>query len=552
MRARPPAQAGAGACLIWQTISSPRAAANGGKTALWFEDRAYDFGTLADAVRQTAGGLAAIGVTVGSRVGMMMSACPDFIVFQQAVFALGAVFSPLNIHYRSNEVAHAIESCALDFLIAGAETVSRLPAPDIPGTGSLKAVIVVGSSEWLDDHRFVDADACIADGSPIAAPVDIPESALGMLLHTSATTGKSKGVMLTLANLMANYDRTPEWLGLTESTVTLCALPLYNTFGLNQCINTLMVTGGSMVLLPKFEPQTCLETIARFRCTFLPAVPTMLSKMFGHPGLTDYDLASLSTVMTGGAPVPAALLQEVSAALDDAAAIFVGYGLTEATALATLGRLPRGGDRWSFRPQSIGRTLDGIGIRIAGDDGRELPCGIVGEICLRGPNVMLGYYARPDETAIVLADAWLHTGDLGYVDDDGDCYVVDRKKDIIIRGGQNIYPAEIEEVLYRIGGVLEAAVIGQSDDVLGEVPVAFIAVGPGTAITAEDVLARCRLELAGFKTPAAVHFLPELPKGPTGKILRREVRQICAAPADANPPVRRTDLTDIPRNPACR
>jgi long-chain acyl-CoA synthetase len=346
--------------------------------------------------------------------------------------------------------------------------------------------------------------------------------------------------MLTLANLAANYDRTPGWLGLTEATVTLCALPLYNTFGLNQCINALMVTGGAMVLLPKFEPNLCLESIERFGCTFLPAVPTMLRKILDHPERPQHDLSSISTVMTGGAAVPAALLRDLSTAVAPEAAIFVGYGLTEATALVTLARVPRGDDAQTFRPQSIGKVLDGIEMRIATEDGGEAASGIVGEISLRGPSVMLGYYARPDETAIALSNGWLRTGDLGFVQDDGVCHIVDRKKDIIIRGGQNLYPAEIEEVLYRVEGIREAAVIGRPDEIMGEVPVAFVATAPEAGLTAEMLIARCKAELAGFKAPAAVHFLPELPKGPTGKILRRELRQGCAS------------ASITPRDQACR
>ena len=228
--------------------------------------------------------------------------------------------------------------------------------------------------------------------------------------------------------------------------------------------------------------------------------------------------------MTGGAPVPAALLERIHQKIGAGTILFTGYGLTEATALVTLDTVELGTDGKIARPKSIGKVLDGMELKILGEDGRDAATGDIGEICVRGPNLMLGYYERPDDTGIALAGGWLHTGDLGFLDADGYAYIVDRKKDVIIRGGQNIYPADIEAVLYQVSGVSEAAVVRMEDPVLGEVPIAFVALRPGTTMTAEHLIAQCRSELAYFKVPAAVHFLPELPKGPTGKILRRELK----------------------------
>jgi long-chain acyl-CoA synthetase len=327
--------------------------------------------------------------------------------------------------------------------------------------------------------------------------------------------------MLTIGNIVANYDRTPDWLGLTSATVILCALPLYNTFGLNQCINALMLTGGSLVLMPKFDALACLNLIERHRCTFLPAVPTMLQKILDHPDAAQFDLRSIERIMTGGAPVPAALLERIYGKIGADTRILTGYGLTEGTALVTLEAVELATDGKIRRPKSIGKVLDGMEMRVFHEDGSEAPMGKVGEICLRGPNVMLGYHEMPEDTAMALAGGWLHTGDLGYLDAEGYGYIVDRKKDIIIRGGQNIYPADIESVLYQVPGVAEAAVVRKDDPVFGEVPVAFVALVPGASVTAEQLTRRCQAELAYFKVPAAVYFLPELPKGPTGKILRR-------------------------------
>lgn len=354
--------------------------------------------------------------------------------------------------------------------------------------------------------------------------VEVSPDDLAMLLLTSATTGKAKGVMLTAGNLAANYDRTPGWLGLDGGSVILCALPLYNTFGLNQCINAMLVTGCTMVLLPRFDAERCIAAIAAHRCTFLPAVPTMLQKIVDHPTASREKLGSLRTVMTGGAPVPSPLLRRLLELAPDVE-LLTGYGLTEATALVTLARVSLSSSGGGIeRDRTIGRVVDGMALEILDEAGCPCPPGKNGEIAIRGPNVMAGYYRAPGDTADALRDGWLRTGDIGHVDKDGYVYIVDRKKDIIIRGGQNIYPADIEEILYQVPGVIEAAVVARPDSLLGEVPIAFVALKPGSDATVERMLDHCRASLAPYKWPAAIDLLDELPKGPTGKILRRALR----------------------------
>jgi long-chain acyl-CoA synthetase len=218
------------------------------------------------------------------------------------------------------------------------------------------------------------------------------------------------------------------------------------------------------------------------------------------------------------------LLERIHAAMGKNTNVITGYGLTEATALVSFGHVRLDAEGKIIRPKSIGKAAPGIEVRLLGDTGEEVVSGAVGEICVHGPNVMVGYYKNPEETAKAVVDGWLHTGDLGMSDDQGYLYIVDRKKDIIIRGGQNIYPADIEEVIYRHPGVSEVAVIGAVDDSLGEVPVAYVALQAGRSCRSEDIIARCKDELAYYKVPVAIHFLPELPKGPTGKVLRRGLK----------------------------
>lgn len=487
-----------------------RAVMLGGKPAIVFAGQTITFADLAHRVRQAAGGLATLGIGKGSHVGLMLGSSPDFIIAQQALFALGAVVTPLNSQYKPGEIDHAVACCRL-----GAIITDEAHAP----TCASASVPVIRVDDVGDGLSLPYASA----RSPaLDAPVPCADTDPAMLLLTSATTGKAKGVLLTQGNLAANYDSTPQWLGLDQNTVILCALPLYNTFGLNQGINAMIATGATMVLLPRFDPAACMAAIRDHGCTFMPAVPTMLKKLLDASGSEPDALRSLQRIMTGGAPVPAALLQSLRH-LAPNVQILSGYGLTEATALVTLDLIRMDDDGEVIRQRSIGRVLDGMELAILDENDAPLPCMTCGEIAIRGPNVMAGYFQAPDNNAIALRKGWLLTGDIGYLDADGFAYIVDRKKDAIIRGGQNIYPADIEEALYAAGAA-EAAVVGKPDPVLGEVPVAFVAMGGNAALDTEALLDHCRQHLASYKMPAAIHILPELPKGPTGKILRRALR----------------------------
>jgi long-chain acyl-CoA synthetase len=480
------------------------------KTAIHFLEQSIGFWELAQAVRATAGGLECLGIGRGTHVGLQLPSSPGFIVFQQALFLLGAVVAPLNILYRPGEVRHSVDCCGLRFLITDAPHARSLAEDASPMSCT---VIVTGAA----------LDKFIATSRPVESPVPIDDDAPAMLLLTSATTGRAKGVMLSAANLAANYDRTPGWLGLDGNMVVLCALPLYNTFGLNQGINVMTSTGASLVLLPRFDASACLDAIQAHGCGFFPAVPTMLQKILDHPSCSARALSPLRQILTGAAPVPAPLLHRLTK-LAPHIQLLTGYGLTEATALVTLSEVRLADDGSIQRGRTIGRVLDGIEMAIADEGGHHVARMETGEIILRGANVMLGYYDAPADTAVALRGGWLHTGDIGFMDMDGYAYIVDRKKDLIIRGGQNIYPAEIEEALYHLETIAEAAVVGREDALLGEVPVAYVAAIPGGQIDVVQVLQHCRATLAPFKVPAAIHVLAELPKGPTGKILRRALR----------------------------
>jgi long-chain acyl-CoA synthetase len=250
----------------------------------------------------------------------------------------------------------------------------------------------------------------------------------------------------------------------------------------------------------------------------------MLQKLLSDPRINEFDVASVRRLLVGGAPVPGPLLEQIYRTMGRETVVMTGYGLTEATALVSLEHTALNADGNLCRPKSVGRVLPGIQMIVADDSGTELAPNTVGQICIKGPNVMKGYYKQEAETAKAVIDGWLFTGDLGTMDRDGYFYIVDRKKDLIIRGGQNIYPADIEEVLYAHPAVAEAAVVGRPDEIFGEIPEAFVALKPGATASVEELMGLCKSELAYFKVPKNIYFLEELPKGPTGKILRRDLR----------------------------
>lgn len=494
------------------------------KVAIHFQGEAFTFGRLAELSRAYAAGLSKAGVQRNDKVALMLATRPEFIAIEYAIYTLGATLVPFNIHYREDEIIHALQACEVDFMIADAEYAARLSPDFAEQCPALAALYAFGNSETERPAWSRDASELCADPAAAPAPVELGRDDVPLMLYTSATTGKAKGVMLTIGNLESNYDQTPSYLRLGREDVILCALPLYNTFGLNQCINVMVSTGATMILLPRFDPLACLEAIQRYRCTFFPSVPTMLQKMLYHPQVEQYDLGSLRRFCVGAAPVPAPLLSRLRKHVGTDAFVVNGYGLTEATAIVAVHEVVMGADGELLRGKSIGRPIPGIEMRILDEEGRALPTDTVGEICVKGPTVMKGYYRQPEVTAEAIVDGWLRTGDLGMVDADGYFTIVDRRKDLIIRGGQNIYPADIEEVLYQHPAVAEAAVVALADDVLGEVPKAFVALRPGNEAEPSELIEHCKKALAYYKVPVDVEVLAELPKGPTGKILRRQLR----------------------------
>ena len=339
-----------------------------------------------------------------------------------------------------------------------------------------------------------------------------------VILYTSGTTGRPKGAELTHAGLVRNAELTARTL-LKNSTddVMMGCLPLFHVFGLTCGLNASVAAAGTLTLLPRFDPAKALEIIARDRVTIFEGVPTMYAAILHQPGADPAKTASLRVCVSGGAALPVEILRGFEEKFG--CIILEGYGLSETSPVASFNHPDQ-----ERKPGSIGTPVEGVQMRLVDDAGQPVPAGEIGEIAIRGHNVMKGYWNKPEATAEAITDGWFRTGDMAKVDSDGYYYIVDRKKDLIIRGGYNVYPREIEEVLHEHPAVAEVAVIGMPHPDLGEEVAAAVALKPGATATPEELRAFARDKMAAYKYPRYIWLVDSLPKGPTGKILRREVR----------------------------
>ncbi|MBC3191110.1 acyl--CoA ligase [Pseudonocardia sp. C8] len=459
------------------------------KAAVRFEGREITFGELADRIAGAAGSLAG-RVRRGDRVGLYCENTPEFVVAEYACFWLGATVSPLNRQLTSAEVRETAQRLGLSVVLADGPLelgdVPVLPVPD--GTGPAAAAPP-------PPERMGPEDGCL-------------------LLQTSGSTGTPKGVLLSYANVVDNYDRTYRWVGATGADVLLMALPLYNTYGLNQGINLMAVTGATLVLHRGFSPRAVLRALRDEGVTFFPSVPTMMTRLqaVADGPITD----RVVRVGVGAAPTASQVVADVWRILPNAS-IRLGYGLSEATALVTLTHVGGPEEAAGRNLDTCGRAVPGFEMRIDRPDETGL-----GELLLRGDGVFAGYVGT--EAPRPVEDGWLRTGDMARIVD-GELVIADRKRDLVIRGGQNVYPGEIERVLHELHAVLEAAVIGRPHPDLGEVPVAYVVARPGHDLHVDAVAAHCAERLAGYKRPAEIVVVDALPRGATGKISKPALRE---------------------------
>ncbi len=474
------------------------------------DGRRFTFAEFDGAVNRTAALLKTHGVGRGDVVSLLIPNSAEYIMAYFACWKLGAIAGPVNSLLKAQEIS---------FVISDSETKALLVHPDFLPTiekirselPELQAVII------FDDEAHATMDVRARQAGPLPDS-EITRDTEAIIIYTSGTTGKPKGCLLTHGNLIANARQISRWLGFTKDDRLLTIMPLFHMNAVSVTTMSALYAGGSTVVSPKFSASRFWQIISDYEINSFGSVATMLSMLLTtYPdGVPDgLQTQQLRFAMCGSAPVPAEVMKRFEETFD--CLVIEGYGLSESTCRSTFN--PPNERR---RPGSCGKPI-GNEMRVVDDDDKEVATGELGEIVLRGENILKGYYRNPEATATAFRNGWFHTGDIGYRDADGFFFIVDRKSDMIIRGGENIYPREIDEVLYQHPAVAAAATIGIPDQLYGEEVAAFIVLKEGREATEPEIIAFCREHLADYKCPKSVHIVQEIPKGPTGKLLKREL-----------------------------
>jgi long-chain acyl-CoA synthetase len=480
------------------------ASAHTDRIALRLGEAVTTYRELDEASARVAGLLRDRGIGPGDRVGMMLPNTPEFALAYYGVLRVGGVIVPMNPLLKAREVAYYLGDSGARLLVAWHGFAEEASA----GAKQAEAEVIV-----IDPATFGDLLASVPPFREVAERADDDTA---VILYTSGTTGQPKGAELTQANLARNAEVVTELFQLTAEDVVFGGLPLFHSFGQTCTLNAAVASGASLSLLPRFDPTRVLQILAGHRATVFTAVPTMYVALLAVPDLAAHDVSALRLCVSGGAAMPVEVLRAIEEALG--APVLEGYGLSETSPVASFNHPDR-----ERKPGTIGTPVRGVDMRVVDEQGVEVPQGEVGEIAIRGHNVMKGYWRRPEETAKAIPDGWFRTGDIGRVDEDGYFSIVDRKKDLIIRGGYNVYPREVEEVLYEHPAVAEAAVIGLAHPELGEEVGAAVALRPGASATAEELRDHVKTQVAAYKYPRRVWIVEALPKTATGKILKREI-----------------------------
>jgi long-chain acyl-CoA synthetase len=481
-------------------------------TALAFEGRRYTNLDQQRAASRLAHVLRRLGVGPGDRVVVMLANCPEVMQSYGAILLCGAVIVPVIFLLGDKEVAHILADSEAKVVVTSTDMLWKVEG-QIGILPTLHHVLLVDGGG--DDRVRSLAEEARREPDAFTA-VDRTSDDLAVILYTSGTTGVPKGVALSHGNLESNARSAASLNELGREDWTVAVLPLSHSYGLT-VMNAGHILGTKVALVRWFHPEAVLQTIQEFRAVSMSAVPTMLVYLLNYSDGGRFDTSSMRAWGSGAAPLPTELVEPFERKFGGK--ILEGYGLTEASPVVSAHRLS--GPR---KIGSVGLPIPSVEVSIQDDGDRSLPAGEVGEVCVRGPNVMAGYYRNPEETARAVRAGWLHTGDMGRLDADGFLFIVERKKDLIIRGGFNIYPREVEEALYAHPKIAEAAVVGMKDPLMGEDVLAFVVLKDGQRATAEEIGAFCESRLARFKCPKQIRLVDSLPKSPIGKILRKELR----------------------------
>ncbi len=498
------------------TMLRESALANPDKPLAHVNDLSFSYAQVDEISGRVASALLGLGLEPGDKVAVQLPNIPQFLFTYFGILKAGLVMVPLNPLLRSPEIAYHLSDSDSRLLVTF-EMFAEEAFRGAQEAGGVPTYVVnlPGNDERPDGTEHYDL-MYFAEDTRELHPTNADDTAV--LLYTSGTTGQPKGAELTHFQLYMNCTVAGDLFGFEDDDIGVAVLPLFHVFGLSSVLNVCVRYGGTLVLVPRFEMEPVVEAIERHRATIFSGVPTMYFALL-EMDTSGRDLSSLRVGVSGGAAIPG----EVIRAFEDkfpGVVILEGYGLSESASTTTFNVSAE-----RRKVLSIGKPIWGVDVRVVDEDDKELPPGEenIGEIVIRGHNIMKGYYKKPEATAEAFRNGWFHTGDLAYRDEDGYLFIVDRKKDLVIRGGYNVYPREVEEVLYAHPAVAEAAVVGRPDDRLGEEVVAFVSLKPGSSATEEELVGWCKERLAAYKYPRAITFADDLPKGPTGKILKREL-----------------------------
>ncbi|WP_026909662.1 long-chain-fatty-acid--CoA ligase [Patulibacter minatonensis] len=477
------------------------------RVAIRLDDAAVPYAALEAGSQRVAGLLKDLGVEPGDRVGIMLPNTPHFPLAYYGALRLGAVVVPMNPLLSKREVAYYLDDSGAKLLLAWHGFAES--AQGGAEQAEIDAQVLLIEPE--------DIGKRVGEATPIEEVAHKDGDDTAVVLYTSGTTGRPKGAELTHHSIGSNVQASLGLFNPTEEDVFFGGLPFFHVFGQTCTLNVSVATGSEVTLLPRFDPTQALEVVQRDGVTIFMGVPTMHGAILHHPERDEFDTSSLRLFVSGGSALPVEVLKGIKEAFGSP--ILEGYGLSETSPVASFSRVDL-----PLKPGSIGVAVDDVQLRLVNDDGEVVGVGEVGELQVRGPNVMKGYWKNPEATAKAISeDGWFSTGDMAKVDEDDFYFIVDRKKDLIIRGGYNVYPREIEEVLYEHPAVAEAAVIGVPHEELGEEIAAAVGLKDGQSVTPDELQEYVKGQVAAYKYPRHVWIVDALPKGPTGKILKREI-----------------------------
>ena len=499
-----------GEMLAKSAISNPE------KPVIIFQGEKITYQELDRQVQALANGLRNLGVIRGDKIGLLMTNSPQFVISYFAVATLGAIVVPLNTMFKGEELTYILKDAQAKLLIT-MQNFAKIAVELSDKVPELENIIIYGQGEA---NNFISLETLIQQEVEQEVEGEAKPEDIAVYLYTSGTTGHPKGAMLSHHNLISNVESTLEALQVGPEETYLCVLPLFHTLAATICMLMPIYIGSGVTIQESFTPHGVLKALSEDQVSIFVGVPSiyvvLLNVDFPEG---QYDLRNLRVCLCGGASLPLEVIKRFEEKYQGKARIIEGYGLSESSPVVSINLVV--GQR---KEGSIGLPIPKVEVKIFNEEDQELPVNQVGEIVVRGPNVMAGYYNLPEATVEALRGGWLHTGDLGKIDEDGYIYIVDRKKDLVIVGGLNVYPREVEEVLYTHPAVAEAAVIGFVDKLRGEAVKAVVALKPGQEVAEKELLKYCRERLAAFKVPRIIEFVESLPKTSNGKILKRALK----------------------------